>query len=143
MRTSWLYSRHGKNFVKTIAAKSIRNETASIADDQFGSPTFAGDLATGLIAILKSQAESGIYNYSNSGETSWYEFGRKIYALAKANESLVSPRSTEITELKRPSYSPLNLSKWQSAGLLQVRPWEDALSSALPDIIQEIIKADS
>lgn len=143
VRTSWLYSRFGKNFVKIIAAKSIRSESASITDDQFGSPTFAGDLAAGIIALLESQAKPGIYNYSNSGETSWYEFGKKIYSLAKANESLVSPRSTAATELKRPSYSPLNLSKWESAGLPNVRSWEDALSSVLPEIIQELTKADS
>lgn len=143
IRTSWLYSRYRKNFVKTVAAKSIRNEPSTISNDQFGSPTFAGDLAAGIIALLESRAKPGIYNYSNSGETNWYEFGRKIYSLAKANESLVSPRGTGATELKRPSYSPLNLSKWENAGLPKVRSWEDALSSALPEIIQELTKAGS
>ena len=138
IRTSWLYSRFGKNFVKTIASKSIRCEPASVTDDQFGSPTFAGDLAEGILSILKTKPKPGIYNYSNSGVTSWFQFAQKIYQLTGSNESLVSSRETESSELKRPAYSPLDLSKWADSGLSQIRSWEERLIAELPDIIAEI-----
>lgn len=138
IRTSWLYSKFGRNFVKTIASKALKGEPASIIDDQFGSPTFAGDLAKGIVSLINSSAESGIYNYSNEGITSWYQFGQQIYRLLGFDESLVTPRKTGPDELKRPKFSPFDLSKWSNSGLSEIRAWQVALSSELQDIVVEI-----
>lgn len=142
IRTSWLYSRFGKNFVKTITSKALKGESASITDDQFGSPTFAGDLAKGIASLIISSAKPGTYHFSNSGVTNWFEFGQAIYQLCGVDKSLVSKRSTEPTELKRPAYSPLALTKWEKAGLPNIRNWNEALVGELPDIIAEVKRAE-
>ena len=79
IRTSWLYSEYGHNFLKTIHKLSKIKSEISVIDNQIGSPTYAGDLANFILKIVNSKSNSyGIYNYSNLGEVSWYEFGLKI-----------------------------------------------------------------
>lgn len=143
IRTSWLYSQYGKNFVKSILSKALKGDPVSISNDQFGSPTYAGDLAEGIIHLTKSNANSGIYNYSNCGVTTWYDFGKSIYKLAGADSSLVSPRKTDVIEVKRPLYSPLSLQKWANSDLSIIRSWDDALLAGLPGIINEIKRVES
>lgn len=138
IRTSWLYSKYGKNFVKTIVTKSLKSESASIIDDQFGSPTFAGDLAEGIKSIIEVKPEPGIYHYSNEGITNWYEFGRLIYEKTLNNSDLVSARKTGQDELKRPSYSPLSLEKWKSSGLVDPIDWNVSLERELSEIIKAV-----
>lgn len=138
IRTSWLYSRFGKNFVKTIARRALSHESAAITDDQFGAPTFAGDLANAILAIIKSKPAFGIYHYSNSGVTNWYGFGSSIYELTGADETLVTPRKTEPSELQRPAFSQFDLSKWASAGLPTPQNWRESLERELPRILETI-----
>lgn len=138
IRTSWLYSRFGKNFVKTIARRALNQESASITDDQFGAPTFAGDLANAILAIMKSKPASGIYHYSNSGKTNWYEFGSSIYEIANSDKNLVTPRKTEPSELQRPAFSQFDLSKWASAGLPTPLDWRESIQRELPRILETI-----
>jgi dTDP-4-dehydrorhamnose reductase len=138
IRTSWLYSKFGKNFVKTIASKGLKNEPISIVDDQFGSPTFAGDLASGIASIVLSNLESGIYHFTNSGRTNWYEFGRELYAELGADVSLVTSRKTGENELKRPKDSTLDLSKWSNSALTPIYEWRTSLRRELPDILKTV-----
>jgi dTDP-4-dehydrorhamnose reductase len=140
IRTSWLYGISGKNFVKTIAGKALRREEATVVDDQIGSPTSARDLARGILSILRNQPEPGIYNYSSSGSCSWFELAQKIYLVIGANETLVQPISSSSLSsiVKRPKFSLLSKEKWISAGLSEVRNWEDSLQLMLPEIISKL-----
>jgi dTDP-4-dehydrorhamnose reductase len=140
IRTSWLYGASGKNFVKTIAGKAIQNEEARVVNDQVGSPTSARDLAGAIISVVNNEPEPGIYNYSNDGSCSWFEFAQRIYERVGANPSLVFPISSDSLNLiaRRPKYSLLSKEKWKSSGLAEVPRWEDSLDLLLPEIVVEI-----
>ena len=134
IRTSWLYSKHGKNFVKTIVAKALSNQPVSIVDDQFGSPTFAGDLAAGIASILKVKPKYGIYHFSNLGRITWFDLGRAIFEELGSDVELVTPRKTEESELKRPVDSKLDTKKWHDSNLLQISEWRASLKREMPSI---------
>ena len=140
IRTSWLYGTSGKNFVKTIAGKAVRNEEAKVVNDQVGSPTSARDLAGAIMSIVGKQPEPGVYNYSNDGSCSWFEFAQRIYERVGANPSLVLPISSDSLNLlaKRPRFSLLSKEKWKSSGLAEVPRWEDSLDLLLPQIVAEL-----
>lgn len=113
VRTSWLYSEYGKNFMKTMLKLSETRDQISVVSDQIGSPTYAGDLAEGLIKIVLSSSISyGIYHYSNGGIVSWYDFAVEIFKqFGKTIE--VKPIKTKDypTAAKRPKYSVLETTK--------------------------------
>ena len=140
IRTSWLYGTSGKNFAKTIVDKAIQNEEARVVNDQVGSPTSARDLAGAIISIVNNEPEPGIYNYSNHGSCSWFEFAQNIYQRVGANPSLVLPISSDSLNLlaRRPKYSLLSKEKWKSLGLAEVPRWEDSLNLSLPEIVAEL-----
>ena len=140
IRTSWLYGASGKNFVKTIAGKAIQNEEVRVVNDQVGSPTSARDLAGAIMSLISNQPEPGIYNYSNDGSCSWFEFAQRIYERVGANPSLVSPNSSDSLNLlaRRPRFSLLSKEKWKSSGLAEVPRWEDSLDLLLPEIVAEL-----
>ena len=139
VRTSWLYGPSGKNFVKTIAGKALRQEPARVVNDQVGSPTSARDLAQGIISIVKVQPEPGIYNFSNEGSCSWFELAQAIYEKLGASSAMVAPISSTSLDLaaKRPKFSLLSKEKWKSAGLSEVPVWKSSLELLLPEIISE------
>ena len=138
IRTSWLYSSFGHNFVKTIIRLATENKTLQVVNDQIGTPTYAADLAEAIMKIIwgviRNQIafNAGIYNYSNDGECSWYEF-----ALAIVEESgidcLVQPVSTKEypTVATRPLYSVMNKSKIRENYNLNLPPWRDGLKRCL------------
>lgn len=140
IRTSWLYGTSGKNFVKTIAGKAIKNEEARVVNNQIGSPTSARDLAGAIISIVNNEPKPGIYNYSNEGSCSWFEFAQRIYERVGSNPSLVLPITSDSLNLiaRRPRYSLLSKEKWKSLGLAEVPRWEDSLDLLLPEIIAEL-----
>ncbi len=140
IRTSWLYGTSGKNFMKTIAGKAIKNEEARVVNDQIGSPTSARDLAGAIISIVNNEPKPGIYNYSNEGSCSWFEIAQRIYERVGANPALVSPISSDSLNLiaNRPRYSLLSKEKWKSSGLAMVPRWEDSLDLMLPEIVAEL-----
>ena len=140
VRTSWLYGPSGKNFVKTIAGKALRQEPARVVNDQVGSPTSARDLAQGIISIVKVQPEPGIYNFSNEGSCSWFELAQAIYEKLGASSAMVAPISSTSLDLaaKRPKFSLLSKEKWKSAGLSEVPVWKSSLELLLPEIISEL-----
>ncbi|MGE0088104.1 MAG: dTDP-4-dehydrorhamnose reductase [Bacteroidales bacterium] len=134
IRTSWLYSTYGNNFVKTIQRYSKEREELNVVFDQIGTPTYAHDLAQAIFEIInqsvnKNNFVPGMYHYSNEGVCSWYDFARAIanksYASCKINpiESKDYPTPTH-----RPFYSVLNKSKIKSTYNLSIPHWEDSLS---------------
>jgi len=136
VRTAWLYGEFGPNFPKTVLRLTRGGTAMNVVDDQIGQPTWARDLAHGLIALGDTQPDPGIYHYTSSGETSWFEFARAIVAQdghsAQECESLITGISTSgyPTPAKRPPYSVLAHQRWSQAGLPAPTSWQDALSRA-------------
>jgi dTDP-4-dehydrorhamnose reductase len=132
VRTAWLYGAGGPNFAKTMVKLAGSHETVSVVDDQLGQPTWTGDLAAQIVALLDSDAPAGVYHGTNSGQTSWYGFARAVFAQAGLDPERVKPTdsSTFVRPAPRPSYSVLGHDGWARAGLAPLRPWEDALAAA-------------
>lgn len=144
IRTSWLYGKSGKSFVKTMAKKAIHGESAKVVDDQEGSPTSARDLSIGILSLISSQPTPGIYHYSNSGSCTWFELARSIYELAGASSTLIEPihSSSLSMKAKRPRYSLLSKEKWSTARLSEIPRWESSLESILPEILIAIRESE-
>jgi dTDP-4-dehydrorhamnose reductase len=140
VRTSWLYGVRGKNFVKTIAKRAINGEFAAVVADQFGSPTSARDLASGICQIIETAPESGVYHYSNTGKCSWFDLAQEIYRLAGRDLNLVTPIKSEVLtqKAKRPMNSHLSIAKWESSNLSKIRPWKVSLEELLPEILAAV-----
>lgn len=144
VRTAWLYSKYGHNFVKTMTRKALANDPVRVVNDQLGQPTHAGDLAEHIFEIVETQAPTGIYHGTNSGQTSWYELTQSIYQLLGKSADLVSPvPSTEYpTKATRPSFSVLGHNKTIANNIPEMRTWADALRNNMVDI-RKIIESES
>ncbi|WP_457611642.1 dTDP-4-dehydrorhamnose reductase [Lutibacter sp.] len=131
IRTSWLYSSFGKNFVKTILKLSAKKESISVVSDQIGSPTYANDLAKTILQVLPLIKSSGvqIYHYANVGKCNWFQFAEEIIKLSK-NKCEVIPvsSSTFNSKVKRPNFSLLNTTKIQQEFDVKIPHWKDALA---------------
>ncbi|KAF2334170.1 dTDP-4-dehydrorhamnose reductase [Flavobacterium ginsenosidimutans] len=129
VRTSWVYSKFGNNFVKTMQRLMQEREEISVVNDQVGSPTYAADLAQAMINIVNSPNWiSGIYNYSNEGEISWYEFALSIKELGGYNCKVNGiPSSSYPTPAKRPNFSLLDKKKIKSIYNLEVPFYKESL----------------
>ena len=139
IRTSWLYSSYGKNFVKTIIEKSKGKNLLKIVGDQYGCPTNAHDLANAIIQIIKSKdrvdKESKIYNFSNLGYTSWFEFAKVILKEININCNLEEIKTNEISQLsKRPKFAITNKTKIISVFNLEIPHWKESLKKFLKEI---------
>ncbi|MFC0776734.1 dTDP-4-dehydrorhamnose reductase [Flavobacterium sp. HJSW_4] len=129
IRTSWVYSKFGNNFVKTMQRLMQEREEINVVNDQIGSPTYAADLAQAMINVIESSKwVSGIYNYSNEGEISWYEFALSIKELGGYNCKVEGiPSSSYPTPAKRPSFSLLNKEKIKTIYNLTVPNYKESL----------------
>ena len=129
IRTSWVYSEFGNNFMKTMLRLATERDTLNVVDDQWGTPTNANDLAQALIAIIKSGKEAyGIYNYSNEGATTWYDFAKKIFEVNNVPVNLHPiPSSAYPTPAKRPAYSVLDKTKIKDVFNLTISNWQLAI----------------
>jgi dTDP-4-dehydrorhamnose reductase len=135
IRTSWLYSAFGNNFVKTMVRLGNERPEIGVIADQIGSPTNAADLARAILTIISSAKSvgrpfvSGIYHYSNEGVASWYDFAQAIFEIAKIN-CLVKPIASEDypSPVQRPAYSVMNKSKIKLIFGLQIPHWRDSLA---------------
>ena len=126
VRTSWLYSEYGNNFVKTMLRLAETRKQISVVNDQIGSPTYAGDLAEFILKIISSESTAyGLYHYSNLGEISWYDFAVEIFRQHK-KDVLVVPISTSVypTAAKRPKYSILDLCKTKATFCVDLLFWK-------------------
>ena len=133
IRTSWLYSEYGNNFMNTMLKLSETRDEISVVSDQIGSPTYAGDLAGVLVKIvLSSSTNYGVYHYSNSGAISWYDFAVEIFKQSGKTIE-VKPIKTEDypTKAKRPKYSVLEKSKLISVFDTLIPYWRDSLKICL------------
>ena len=129
LRTSWVYSEFGKNFVKTMLNLFATKEELSIVADQFGQPTNANDLAEAIMKIIKSEKITpGIFNFSNLGRISWFDFAEKIAELSDAKIKLNAIETSQYpTPAKRPKNSVLDLDKISKTYAIQLKPWEESL----------------
>ena len=140
IRTSWLYSSFGKNFVKTIIDLMKKNNSVKVVNDQIGSPTYANDLAKVVMyIIMNSKNKSGLYHYSNNGEITWVEFARSIRELYNLDCEIIGVSSKEFKTLaKRPKYSLLNKSKIKTTFNLEIPNYKESLKDCI-----EIIKNEA
>lgn len=136
IRTSWVYSQFGANFMKTMLRLASERDSLSIVNDQIGTPTNAIDLAEVLVSIILKTRNSkletrnfGIYNFSNEGQCSWYEFAKKIFEINNISINLQPiPTSNFPTPAKRPVYSVLNKSKIKKTFGIEIKNWEESLN---------------
>jgi dTDP-4-dehydrorhamnose reductase len=137
IRTSWVYSSFGANFVKTMLRLGKEKDSLGVIFDQVGTPTYARDLAKAILEILPKIQNSklSIYNYSNEGVLSWYDFSKEIMRMAKI-ECQINPIETSEypTPAKRPHYSLLNKSKIKKEFGIIVPYWKDSLSECLQEL---------
>ena len=133
VRTSWLYSQFGNNFMKTMLRLAAERPSLNIVDDQTGSPTNAVDLAETLITILLSDSKKyGIYHYSNAGETTWFGFAREIFNQNNVEVDLHPiPTSGYPVPAARPAYSVMDTSKIKSVFGIEIDHWETALTKTV------------
>ena len=137
LRTAWVYSRFGNNFVKTMLRLFQEKESISVVADQIGSPTNAIDLADTILEIISTdELTYGIFNYSNEGKCSWFEFAQKIKEFSSSTIE-INPVSTSAypTKAKRPAYSLLDKTKIKEVYQLTIPNWEDSLKKELKHLL--------
>lgn len=140
IRSGWLYSPYGKNFVKTIISLARENKRLRVVSDQVGTPTSAADLASAIVTILSAQQWiPGIVNFSDEGVASWYDFAVAILRLAGLDSTKVTPiRSDEYpTQATRPYYSVLDKSKFKATYGVAIPHWETSLARCIERIKTE------
>jgi len=139
VRTAWLYSPHGKNFVKTMISLGKSRDALRVVCDQVGTPTYALDLANAIKAFIDCEKwNSGLYHFSNEGAISWYDFTKSIHRLAKITTCNVEPCLTKDypTPASRPHYSVLDKSKIKATLGIKIPYWEDSLYSCIKRLAQ-------
>ena len=137
IRTSWLYSVYGNNFVKTMIKKGEKGEKIYVINDQFGCPTYTKDLVNVILSIIDSNVKPKykVYNFSNEGYTNWYDFTKKIFELKKLNCSIIPVDSKNYKSIaRRPKYSVLDKSRIKDTFNINIRNWEDALQEFITNI---------
>ncbi|NLG56030.1 MAG: dTDP-4-dehydrorhamnose reductase [Rhodococcus sp.] len=134
VRTAWVYSGVGSDFVATMRRLEAQRETIDVVHDQVGSPTYAADLAAGLLDLAEAPNVSApILHATNAGQASWYELARAVFAEIGADPERVRPcTSAQFPRpAPRPAYSVLSNRSWIDAGLPPLRPWKEALVESL------------
>ncbi len=130
IRTSWLYSMYGSNFVKTMIKKGEFSDKVFVINDQFGCPTYSKDLVDCTIHIIASNKfkKHKVYNFSNEGFTNWYDFTKKIFELKRIKSKVYPVDSNNYkTKAVRPKYSITDKSRIKDIFNINIRKWEDAL----------------
>ena len=151
IRTAWLYSEYGRNFCLTMLRLTATKAEVRVVDDQFGTPTYAGDLAAAIYRILENRladstsaerADGAIYHFSNEGSCNWFEFASRICSRAREldpsrPECRVLPCSSEEfpSKVRRPSYSVLDKTLIKKSFGLEIPKWEDSLDLCLENIL--------
>lgn len=135
VRTAWVYGGGGANFVRTMASLERSRDTVSVVDDQVGSPTWTGDLASGLLELARSSGPAGVLHATNAGAVSWCGFARAVFTELGADPARVLPTDTASfpRPAPRPPYSVLSARSWVDAGLPPLRGWRAALAAAFAE----------
>jgi len=147
IRTSWVYSSYGNNFVKTMLRLMNERDSLNVVNDQFGSPTYAADLAKAIMDIVSYSVMNpekqigGIYNYSNEGIINWYEFAVAIKELS-GSKCVIHPIPTSAypTAAKRPAYSVFNRDKIKDVFKLAIPEWKESLQVCLLQLLRYTAK---
>lgn len=136
VRTAWLYSSFGNNFVKTMLRLGRERSELGVVFDQIGSPTYARDLAVALLTIVEKGIVPGIYHFTNEGVCSWYDFTRAIHQLAGITSCQVRPIHTADypTPAERPHFSVLDKSKFKATYDTTIPWWEESLRNCLQEL---------
>ena len=137
IRTAWLYSLHGSNFVKTMLRLGRTRDSLNVVCDQIGSPTSAADLAKAIVEILSqiNLKKKEVYHFTNEGVCSWYDFAVAIMQMAELPCKVLPIESRDyLTRAKRPFYSVLNKKKIKNDFGLKIRYWRDALTDVLKNM---------
>lgn len=139
IRTSWLYSKFGNNFVKTIIRVANEKQSINVVNNQLGSPTYAKDLAKVCIIFLKTEALNikgiNLYHFTNKGVCSWYDFAKEIVFLLKIKCNVSAVLSNEYKTLAiRPSYSKLDTSKIEKKLKININHWKESLNNCLIEL---------
>lgn len=139
IRTAWLYSRYGHNFVKTMIRLGREKEQLGVVFDQIGTPTCAADLAEAILSIIEQGVRPGLYHFSNEGVTSWYDFAVAIHRLAGIDTCQVRPLHTSEypTAASRPAYSVLDKTKIKRDYHLTIPHWETSLARTIQQIMAD------
>ena len=136
LRTSWLYSEFGNNFMKTMLRLGKEKDRLQVVNDQFGTPTYAVDLAKALLQIIETKNQKfGVYHYSNEGASTWYDFAKAIFEYTNISIEVTPVGSSEfVTKANRPSFSVLDKAKIKTNIGLNVPYWRDSLNECLQKI---------
>ncbi|TDO19035.1 dTDP-4-dehydrorhamnose reductase [Pedobacter duraquae] len=136
IRTSWLYSEFGNNFVKTMLKLGADRDELSVIADQIGTPTYAVDLANAILDIIESgKTEYGIYHYSNEGVTSWYDFAKGIFDISKTEVNVLPiPTSAYPTRAVRPKFSVMDKTKYKTTFSITIPYWRDSLEKCISQL---------
>ena len=145
VRTSWLFSRFGRNFVKTMLRLAGERDRVRVVDDQIGTPTAASDLAAALAAIAATPdlgERAGVYHFANRGEATWCGVARRVFALSKARggpSAIVEAIATADypTAARRPANSRLSTERIERVFGIVPRPWEEALADVIASLVPE------
>jgi dTDP-4-dehydrorhamnose reductase len=133
IRTSWVYSQFGNNFMKTMLRLASERASLSVVSDQIGTPTNAVDLAECLVRIITEHSKLntehyGIYNFSNEGQCSWFDFAKKIFEINQVKIEVTPIPTTQFpTPAERPKYSVLDKTKIKSTFGIEIKPWEQSI----------------
>lgn len=135
VRTAWLYGCHGSNFVKTMLRLEQERDVVAVVDDQWGQPTYSGDLARQIVRLIGARPAIGTYHGTNSGEVTWFGLTQEVFRLAGADPQRVLPTTSAdfVRPAPRPAYSVLGHDRWAAAGIAEMRPWQEALQAAFAD----------
>lgn len=136
IRTAWLYSTYGNNFVKTMIRLGSERDTLGVIFDQVGTPTYARDLARAIYAIINKGVVRGVYHFSNEGVCSWYDFTLAIHRLAGVDGCKVNPLHTVDypTKAARPHYSVLDKTKIKQTFDIEIPHWETSLVECIKQL---------
>jgi len=136
IRTAWLYSTFGNNFVKTMLRLGREKEQMGVVFDQIGTPTYARDLARAIARAIDGGIKPGVYHYSNEGVISWYDFAKAIHRIAGITTCRVSPLHTSEypTPAKRPPYSVLDKTKIKETYSIEIPYWETSLEECIREM---------
>ena len=137
IRTAWLYSTFGNNFVKTMLRLGREKQELGVIFDQIGTPTYARDLARAIFAVIGKGIVPGTYHFTNEGVTSWYDFTKAIYRLAGITTCHVRPLHTAEypTAAARPHYSVLDKTKLKQVYGIDIPYWEESLSECIAQLV--------
>ena len=133
LRTAWLYGWHGRSFIATILRLAGERDTLDVVADQRGQPTWTVDLAHRCVDTVEADAGPGVYHATSGGETTWHGLARAVFEHEGLDPDRVRPTTSDAfpRPAPRPAFSVLGHDAWSRAGLTPMRPWDDALRSAL------------